>query len=609
MDISPDAPGAAKGSPWYATLRRLMKYLAISRLRLLIVMVLFIISIICFLYISILLGQAVELVTTSGSTQELWNLALTTLVMAVISLITLLAAFRSLADITQKALYSLRKDLFGHMQTLSLKFYDRQPIGELMSRLTNDIDTITNLFQMPLGMLIMGVVMLVMIIISMLALNLYLTMVAIFVIPLMIGFVYIIARAAGPAFELLQMRLSGLNGLIEETLAGEQTVIAYRQQEEMGNRLKEVSGKVRDVGAKAQLLSLIINPLTTMSVYLDIGVVALVGSIMVIRGVTTVGVLTSFLSLTILFIFPLFALFANYNFVLSAIVGAGRIFFILDEKPDISDRPDAVPMAPVEGHVVFDNVDFSYVEGRKVLRHNSFEARPGEMIGLCGPTGAGKSTIINILTRYYDIDSGKITIDGQDIYDVTQDSLRRQVGVVLQEPFLFTDTVMNNLKYAREDATDEECRQAAKDANCDDFIMRLPEGYDTMLVDGGSNLSQGQRQLLTIARAMIANPRMLILDEATSNVDTRTERSIQEAIKKLQEGKTSFVIAHRLSTIRNSNMILVINEGGIIEQGTHDELMAGRGFYYDMYMSQFKGKIADIIPGNSGDDTEEGERR
>jgi len=596
----PNAPTGDQASPWYTILRRLLFYLAMRRSRLAMVMVLFIISIACFLYISILLGQAVELISTGGMLQDLWDLSIITLAMAIISLFSLLAAFRSLAGITQQALYSLRKDLFGHMQKLSLKFYDRQPIGELMSRLTNDIDTITNLFQMPLGMLIMGVIMLVMIIIAMLVLNIFLTLVAIFVIPLMIGFVYIIAKAAGPAFELLQTRLSNLNGLIEETLAGEKTVIAYRQQDYVSNKLRNVSGKVRDVGARAQLLSLIINPLTTMSVYLDIGVVSLVGSVMVIRGAATVGVLTSFLSLAILFIFPLFALFANYNFVLSAIVGAERIFAIMDEKPDIMDRPDARPMGSVKGHVVFDNVDFSYVEGRKILKHNSFEALPGELIGLCGPTGAGKSTIINILTRYYDIDSGKITIDGQDIYDVTQDSLRRQVGVVLQEPFLFTDTVMNNLKYAREDAAEEECKRAAKDANCDNFIMRLPEGYNTVLVDGGNNLSQGQRQLLTIARAMIANPRMLILDEATSNVDTRTERSIQEAMKKLQEGKTSFVIAHRLSTIRNADRILVINEGEIVEQGSHDEMMANRGFYYEMYMSQFRGRIADIIPGISG---------
>jgi ATP-binding cassette subfamily B protein len=244
------------------------------------------------------------------------------------------------------------------------------------------------------------------------------------------------------------------------------------------------------------------------------------------------------------------------------------------------------------GHVVFNHVDFSYVQGRKILRDNTFEALPGQKIGLCGPTGAGKSTIINILTRYYDLDAGTITIDGQNIADVTQESLRQNIAAVLQEPFLFSDTVMNNLKYAREGATDEECIAAAKQANAHDFIMQLPQGYETLLTERGSNLSQGQRQMLTIARAMVAAPKMLILDEATSNVDTRTEKLIQEGLARLMEGKTSFVIAHRLSTIRDSARILVIDAGVIVEQGTHDELMAKQGFYYKLYMTQFRTRPA-----------------
>jgi ATP-binding cassette subfamily B protein len=239
---------------------------------------------------------------------------------------------------------------------------------------------------------------------------------------------------------------------------------------------------------------------------------------------------------------------------------------------------------------VFEDVDFSYVPGRKILRHNTFEARPGQKIGICGPTGAGKSTIINILTRYYDVDSGRIIIDDQPLEKLTQRSLREQVGVVLQEAYLFSDTVMNNLKYARKGATDEECIAAAKQANAHEFIMNLPQGYDTMLTERGANLSQGQRQMITIARAMVADPKILILDEATSNVDTRTEKLINEGLARLMEGRTSFVIAHRLSTIQDSNKILVLNAGEIIEQGPHDELMARRGFYYDLYMSQFKGK-------------------
>ncbi len=275
---------------------------------------------------------------------------------------------------------------------------------------------------------------------------------------------------------------------------------------------------------------------------------------------------------------------------LNAVAGGRRVFTIIDEQPTVVDAPDAADFDFKGGHVEFEDVDFSYVPGRKILKHNTFEAKPGQMIGICGPTGAGKSTIINILTRYYDIDSGTILIDGQDISKLTQESLRQQIGVVLQEAFLFSDTVMNNLKYAREGATDEECIDAAKRANAHEFILKLPQGYETMMTERGSNLSQGQRQMITIARAMVADPKMLILDEATSNVDTRTEKLIQEGLNRLMEGRTSFVIAHRLSTIQPAHKILVVNAGEIVEFGPHDELMAAKGFYYSLYMSQFKGK-------------------
>ena len=279
---------------------------------------------------------------------------------------------------------------------------------------------------------------------------------------------------------------------------------------------------------------------------------------------------------------------------MNATAGAARVFRILDEKPVVADLPAAAPMPPVTGDVRFDDVDFAYVPGRTVLRKNTFHALPGQVFGLCGPTGAGKSTIINILTRYYDISSGSITVDGTSIDSVQQDSLRIQIAQVLQEPFLFSGTIMDNLRYARSGATDEDCISAARQAGAYGFIMAQPEGFETYLNDGGSNLSQGQRQMLTIARAMVAEPRLLILDEATSNVDTRTEKLIQAGLLNLQEGKTSFIIAHRLSTIRHSDCILVINQGEIIERGTHDELMMKQGFYYTLYMSQFRGKLSTI---------------
>jgi ATP-binding cassette subfamily B protein len=421
-------------------------------------------------------------------------------------------------------------------------------------------------------------------------LNFALTIVTLIAIPLMLGVALLLGRVAGPAFAKLQEQLGDTNGYMEETLAGNKTIIAYGQQNNTGDELEELSMIARDTGAKAQFTSLVVSPVVSLVQNAQTALVALVGSILAIDGQIEFGLVVTFMTYAAQLQSPIMQLGQLYNALLQAAAGAARVFAILDEAPTVADKPGAKEIAIAGGHVVFNHVDFSYVKGRKILRDNTFEALPGQKVGLCGPTGAGKSTIINILTRYYDLDAGTITIDGQNIADVTQESLRRNIAAVLQEPFLFSDTVMNNLKYARADATDEECIAAAQQANAHDFIMALPQGYETVLAERGSNLSQGQRQMLTIARAMVAAPKMLILDEATSNVDTRTEKLIQEGLTRLMEGKTSFVIAHRLSTIRDSARILVIDAGTIVEQGTHDELMAAKGFYYKLYMTQFRAR-------------------
>jgi ATP-binding cassette subfamily B protein len=317
----------------------------------------------------------------------------------------------------------------------------------------------------------------------------------------------------------------------------------------------------------------------------------------VVSGRIDLGLLVSFLGLSRGITAPLGHVFTAYSMLLNAVAGAERVFKILDESPAVADLRGAPEMPAIRGDVTFDHVNFSYVPGRTILKDNTFHAEQGQVFGLCGPTGAGKSTIINILTRYYDIQQGAITVDGVRIDEVRQDSLRIQVAQVLQEPFLFSDTIMENLRYARLTATDDECIAAAKQAGAHDFIVAQPQGYQTFLADGGAgSLSQGQRQMLTIARAMVAYPRLLILDEATSNVDTRTEKQIQAGLLLLQKGKTSFIIAHRLATIRHADCILVINNGRIIERGTHQHLMGVKGFYYTMYMSQFHGKIEGILP-------------
>jgi ABC-type multidrug transport system fused ATPase/permease subunit len=593
MSAAKDKKDGTKKS---GTLMRMIHYLAIKKAKLIGTIILLGIGTFCFIMGPILVGQAVNLISTGGTVQELQDMVVLMVVLAITAFGTLFVAYRWLADMAQNALYKMRKELFDHAQELSLNVFDRQPIGELMSGVTNDIDAVAALFQGPLGSILLGIFLLIIIAVAMIVLNATMAIVALLVVPAIVVLIWGMGRLANPMFKLMQQGLANLSGFEEETLAGSKTVIAYRYQEKRVDDMDGISKDTRNVGVKSQSLGLLIGPLIALSAYIGVAIVSLVGSNMLIKGKFDIGVLVTFINLSVMLILPLITIFFNYNYVLKALAGAVRIFKFLDEKPIIFDKPDAQELPEIKGEVVFQDVDFSYVKGRKILKKNTFTAKPGDAIGLCGPTGAGKSTIINILTRYYDIDSGSITVDGHSIYDVTQKSLRSQIGVVLQEAFLFSDTVMNNLKYAREGATDEECIAAAKKANCDEFINHLPQAYNTVLTDRGANLSQGQRQLLTIARAMVANPKMLILDEATSNVDTRTEKLIQQAIKELQKGKTSFVIAHRLSTIKDSNMILVINEGEIIERGTHEELMGKRGFYYDLFMSQYKGKVSSVLP-------------
>lgn len=459
-----------------------------------------------------------------------------------------------------------------------------------MSRLTNDIDAINRAISQNVTGLISNILTLVGVLVAMFSLNVWLALASVIVVPLMAGFTMFIAKFSRSGFRDLQKQMGAFNGTIEENVSGQRVVKAFRRNESAIAKFRKENQAVYETSKKAHTIVFLLMPLTNQLGNLFIIVLASLGGWLAIQGLVSVGLIATFISYSRLFLQPVRQLSNIYNSLQSALAGAERVFEIIQTEPELSNSKDATPLQRIEGHVEFKDVEFSYVEGVPVIKKMSFEARTGHTIALVGPTGAGKTTIINLLTRFYDIDKGEILIDGMDIRDVKKDDLRRNLGIVLQDTFLFSDTVMENIRYGRLDATDDECIEAAKMADADHFIRQLPQGYQTRLSERGSNLSQGQRQLLSISRAILANPGILILDEATSSVDTRTEARIQQALLRLMEGRTSFVIAHRLSTIRDAKYVLVINQGEIVEQGNHDELMEMEGFYHNLYMSQFKGQ-------------------
>jgi ATP-binding cassette subfamily B protein len=396
-----------------------------------------------------------------------------------------------------------------------------------------------------------------------------------------------IAKRTRLLFKNQQIQLGRLNGHMEETISGIHVVKAFNQEQNVIAQFEATNQELLKVGLKAQILSGFLMPFMNVINNLGFALVAIVGGLLAVEEMITVGVIASFLSYSRQFVRPLNEIANIFNVLQSGVAGAERVFEVLDEQEEIEDVPHAVPLTNPRGHVVFDRVSFGYRPGQPILHDVSFEAEAGSTTALVGPTGAGKTTIVNLLTRFYDVTDGTILLDGRDIREYTRDSLRSSFGFVLQDTYLFSGTIRENIKYGKPDATDAEVEEAARLANADPFIRRLPKGYDTLLSENGGNLSQGQRQLLAIARVILAKPALLILDEATSSIDTRTEIHIQEALRKLMEGRTSFVIAHRLNTIRDADTIMVVDGGRIVEKGSHDELMAKRGTYCRMFASQF----------------------
>ncbi|GGH77955.1 ATP-binding cassette subfamily B protein [Pullulanibacillus pueri] len=490
------------------------------------------------------------------------------------------------SSLSQNTVRDMRQDLFDKYQALPIRFFDQKTHGELMSRATNDIANVSNTLNQTVVQLISSLFILVGSVVMMLSLSLWMTLITILTVPTVALITKKVTKYTRQYFSEQQRHLGEVNGFVQENISGLRVIKTFGREAQSIEEFKEINEKLRLVGIKAQSLSGSMGPMMNTMRNLSFVVISVCGGVFAYHDLITIGIIVSFLNYSNQFSQPINQLANQYNLLQSAIAGAERVFEVLDQASETLEENKGVSLKEVKGEVIFDRVNFGYESDVPVLKNLSLHASPGQMIALVGPTGAGKTTIINLLSRFYDIQSGQIFIDGKDIYTLDKHFLRQQIGLVLQDAYVFSGTIRENIRYGRLAATDREVEEAARLANADAFISRLPNGYETQLNAEGSNLSQGQRQLLTIARAVLANPAILILDEATSSVDTRTELHIQEAMKTLMKGRTSFVIAHRLSTIQDADHILVINNGEVVEQGSHEALLLQGGFYATLYKHQ-----------------------
>jgi len=488
--------------------------------------------------------------------------------------------------VSNKLVYTLRQEVFDKMQKLPLGFYDTRSHGDTMSRITNDVDNISSTIAQTTTQLISSILTLAGSLAVMISLNLPLTLVVLLCIPLVTLLTRIIASRSRAYFSEQQRNLGTLNGIIEENILGLKMVKAFGKQQDILKQFRDINEKLNESSTRAHIWAGYMMPLLNVINNFIFTVTAITGGILSVRYNLPAGTVVSFLGYSKQFAHPLNAIAGMFNTIQSALAGAERVFEILDSDEEPTDSENAVDLDNPRGEVVFEDVCFSYNKTVPVLKNVSFSVKAGETVALVGETGAGKTTIVNLLMRYYDPDSGRILIDGKPITGLKRNSLRKCFSVVLQDTCLFTGTIMDNIRYARQDATDEEVIKAAKIARAHDFIVRLPNGYHTMVSGATDNLSQGQRQLIAIARAVLCDSPILILDEATSSVDTKTEKDIQRALVNLMKNRTSFLIAHRLSTIRDADHIFVISDGRIVESGNHESLMNKKGLYYEMVISQ-----------------------
>ncbi|KKD44868.1 ABC transporter ATP-binding protein [Listeria seeligeri] len=498
-----------------------------------------------------------------------------------------------MSSVAQRTVYDMRKDLKAKMARLPLKYYDTRSNGDILSRSVNDMDNIANTLQQSLTQAITAIVQMIGVLIMMLTISWQMTLIVLVTVPISIILVAIIAGRSQRYFGAQQRNLGILNDTVEETYGGQTIVKAFGQEKKTLVKFDEVNEDYYKAAKKAQFISGIMMPVMQFVGNLGYVGVCVAGGIFVTNGTLQVGDIQSFTQYVQLFTQPISSVANIANIIQSTIASAERVFEMMDEEEEKDEIPANInQVAGEENSIVFDHVKFGYTPDKPLMTDLNIHVEEGQMVAIVGPTGAGKTTIINLLMRFYDVDGGSIRMKGIDTRDMTKDAVREKFGMVLQDTWLFNGTIADNIAYGREGATKEEVIGAAKAAYADDFIRRLPNGYDTVLNEEGSNISQGQKQLLTIARAILSDPSILILDEATSSVDTRTELNIQLAMGNLMEGRTSFVIAHRLSTIRDADLILVMNHGSVIEQGTHADLLEAKGFYADLYNSQFTGAQA-----------------